>query len=168
VALMTKMIYRKEFGLPGENAYMAGLLHDIGIIAEDQFLQDDFKRVLRLSKTKNIDMARAETETWDYDHAELGQAVVDSWNLPEELSVTVGYHPHPLAYRGVFSKIICTLYVADYVCQEKGFAFGAAPIQDKPVLQKCLKQIAVKPHALDLIFKSMKSEMSKMHDKGLF
>ncbi|MDQ1350609.1 MAG: hypothetical protein QG657_911 [Acidobacteriota bacterium] len=168
VALMTKMIFRKEFGLPGENAYMAGLLHDIGIIAEDQFFQDDFKQVLRLSKTKKIDMARAETETWDYNHAELGQAVVDSWNLPEELSVTVGYHTNPLAYQGKFSKIICTLYAADYVCQEKDFNFGASPIHDSLILQRCLKQITVKPHALDLIFKSMKAEMAKMHDKGLF
>lgn len=168
VALLTKMIFRKEFGLPGENAYMAGLLHDIGIIAEDQFLQEDFKRALQLSKTKNIDMARAETETWDYNHAELGQAIIDSWNLPGELSATVGCHTDPLAYRGAFSKIIYTLYAADYICQERDFAFGAAPIQDKPVLQKCLKQIAVKPRALDLIFRGMKAEMTKMHDKGLF
>jgi putative nucleotidyltransferase with HDIG domain len=168
VALTAKMTYRKEFGLPGENAYMAGLLHDIGIIAEDQFLQEDFQKVLLLSQTKNMDMARAETETWGYTHAELGQAIGDSWNLPAELVATIGFHPRPLAYQGSFSKIICTLYAADYICQEKGFAFGAAPIQDKPILQKCLKKIAVKPHALDLIFKSMKAEMSKMHDKGLF
>ncbi len=168
VALMAKMIYRKEFGLPGENAYMVGLLHDIGIIAEDQFLQEDFKRVLRLSKAKNIDMARAETETWGYNHAELGQAVANSWNLPAELAATIGYHATPLAYEGSFSKIICTLYAVDYVCQEHDFAIGAAPIQDRPILQKCLQQIAVKPHALDLIFRSMKAEMSKMQDKGLF
>lgn len=168
VALTAKMTYRKEFGLPGENAYMAGLLHDIGIIAEDQFLQEDFQRALLLSQTKNMDMARAETETWGYNHAELGQAVANSWNLPAELVVTIGYHADPLAYEGSFSKIICTLYAADFVCQEKGFAFGAAPLKDKLILQKCLKQIAVKPSALNLIFRGMKAEMSKMHDKGLF
>jgi hypothetical protein len=61
-----------------------------------------------------------------------------------------------------------TLYAADYICQENDFAFGAAPVQDKPTLQKCLKQINVTPRALELIFKSMKSQVSKMHDKGLF
>lgn len=168
VALMAKMIYRKELGLPGENAYMVGLLHDIGIIAEDQFLQENFIRALQLSRTKNIDMARAETETWGYNHAELGQAVADSWNLPGELATAIGYHANPLVYEGTFSKIICTLYAADYICQEHGLAFGAAPVQDKYTLQKCLKQIEVKPRALELIFTSMKSEVSKMKDKGLF
>ncbi len=168
VALTAKTIFRKEFGLPGENAYMAGLLHDIGIIAEDQFLQEDFQQILLLSKSKKMDMARAENETWGYNHADLGQAVAGSWNLPTELVTTIGYHANPLTYEGNFSKIICTLYVADFVCLEKGYAFGSAPIQDKIILQKCLKKIEVKSSALNLIFKSIKAEMNKMQDRGFF
>ncbi len=168
VALMAKMIYRKEMGLPGENAYMAGLLHDIGIIAEDQFLQENFKKALRLSRSKNIDMARAETETWGYNHAELGQAVADSWNLPGELTTTIGFHAGPLFYEGTHTRIICTLYAADYICQENGLAFGAVPLHDRITLQKCLRRIDVKPKALELIFNCMKSELSKMQYRGLF
>ena len=41
VALIAKMIYRREFQERGANAYVAGLLHDIGIIVESQFLQND-------------------------------------------------------------------------------------------------------------------------------
>jgi putative nucleotidyltransferase with HDIG domain len=167
VALMAKMIYRKEFGLRGENAYVAGLLHDIGIIAEDQFIQEDFKRVLQLSKAKNIDMAKSEMETLGYNHAEVGEAITDSWRLPKELVTTIGFHANPLDYEGKFSKIVCTLYTTDYVCQENGFAFGAVPVHDKPVFQECLKQLDIRPYALELIFKRMKSEMIKMQDKGL-
>lgn len=167
VALMAKMIYRKEFGLRGETAYVAGLLHDIGIIAEDQFSQEDFKRVLQLSKAKHIDMAKSEMETLGYNHAEVGEAISDSWRLPRELVATIGFHANPLDYEGRFSKNVLTLYVADYVCQENGFAFGAAPVHDKPVFKECLKQLDIKPYALELIFKSMKLEIAKMQDKGL-
>lgn len=48
VALITKMIYRREFRERGANAYVAGLLHDIGIIVESQFLPNDFKQVLSI------------------------------------------------------------------------------------------------------------------------
>ena len=52
VALLGKMIYRREFGRKGDNIYVAGLLHDIGIIALDQFCQDDFRLILSRRKTE--------------------------------------------------------------------------------------------------------------------
>ena len=84
VALMAKMIYRKEFGLKGENVYVSGLLHDIGIIAEDQFLSKDFRNALILSTNKKIDITRAEFQTLGYNHAEVGEAIIDSWGLPPQ------------------------------------------------------------------------------------
>ncbi len=32
--------------MAGENVYIAGLLHNLGVIAEDQFLHEDFKIIL--------------------------------------------------------------------------------------------------------------------------
>ena len=57
VALLGKMIYRKEFGLMGESAYVAGLLHDIGIIVEDQFFQNEFLHILHNSKDEEKNLA---------------------------------------------------------------------------------------------------------------
>lgn len=167
VAMTAKMIYRKEFGLKGENAYVAGLLHDIGIIAEDQFLPEDFKTVLQLSTNRNIDMSKAELQTLGYDHAEVGEAIIDSWGLPKELIMTIGCHHNPLESRLEYSRIAATLYVADHICQEKGFAFGAEPESEKQAFLECLDIIDVKPYALNLIFKEMKAEIAKMEDKGL-
>jgi len=48
VAILGKMIYRREFGESGENVYTAGLLHDI--VVENQFLENDFKEVLNKAK----------------------------------------------------------------------------------------------------------------------
>ena len=62
VALLGKMIYRREFGQKGENIYVAGLLHDIGIIALDQFCQDDFKPIIVKTKTKKKNQTKIEKE----------------------------------------------------------------------------------------------------------
>ncbi|MCP5107244.1 MAG: HDOD domain-containing protein [bacterium] len=166
-AMLAKMIYRKEFGLRGENAYVAGLLHDIGIIAEDQFLQEDFKRVLQLSRAKNIDMAKAEFELWSYDHADVAKSITESWMLPKELVTTISCHHRPLDEVGEFFRITAVLYTADYFCQQRGFAFGAAPPNEERILGQCLEIIEVKSYALDMIGKSMMAEMTKMEDKGL-
>jgi HD superfamily phosphohydrolase YqeK len=112
-------------------------------------------------------MARAEIETWGYDHSEVGEAIIDSWGLPNELVVTIGYHHNPIESRIEYSRIASTLYIADYICQERGFAFGAVPESNNKIFQQCLDLIDVKPYAVDIIFKEMNSEIAKMEDKGL-
>lgn len=167
VALMAKFIYRREYGLKGENAYAAGLLHDIGIIAEDQFLQGDFRTILQLSKTKSINITSAEHETWDFDHAQVGKAIAASWGLPEELSTAVGFHNNPLNSCFEFSKLVYTLYVSDYFCQNNGFGFGAVPDRDRALFNECLRLMDVKLHALEIILKDVKQEIKTMQKKGL-
>ncbi|MCP4213862.1 MAG: HDOD domain-containing protein [bacterium] len=167
VAMMCKMMYRKEFGLKGENIYVAGLLHDIGIIAEDQFLYNDYKEIIQLSKEKNLELSRAENAILGYDHARVGKAICHSWGLPEELVITVGYHTKPLAVDKNYCRMVATLYVADFFCQQNGFTFGATPPKDTLLLHKCLKLINVKPVALEMIFKDVKEEFVQMSDKGL-
>lgn len=167
VALLAKMIYRKEFGMPGENAYVAGLLHDIGIIAEDQFFQEDFVRVLQLTKEKKLDLPVAEQEILGFDHAEVGEAISHSWGLPGELTMTIGHHNRPLKTKSEFSRIVSTLYVADRMCLLGGFAYGSESVKDDRVFLQCLRLIDVKQYALDMILKSVKDEIAKMEDKGL-
>ena len=66
-ALLGKMIYRKEFGKKGDNIYVAGLLHDIGIIVEDQFLHDDFKLILKKAMFEEVKFITSRTQCpWLY------------------------------------------------------------------------------------------------------
>ncbi len=167
VAKLAKMIFRKEFGQRGENIYVAGLLHDIGIIAEDQFLMEDFAEALRLSKNENIDLAKAELTLLGYHHGEVGEAISSSWGLPEELSLTIGTHTHPLTSKRKYAQISSTLYVADYLCQIGGFSYGASPIDDQRSYNKCLKIMGVKSMAIDMIFNGLREELKRMEDKGV-
>ncbi len=55
VALSNKLIYSSEFKSSDGVPYLCGLLHDIGIVIEDQFLHDGFKRLLLIgSSNKGI------------------------------------------------------------------------------------------------------------------
>jgi len=92
VAILAKMIYRRELGKRGEDIYAAGLLHDIGIIAEDQFLQSQFLSVLRKMNTEKTNQTDAETEMLGYDHTDVGRAIAENWNLPQVLAMSLGYH----------------------------------------------------------------------------
>ena len=168
VALLGKMIYRREFGEKGENIYVAGLMHDIGIIALDQFCQDDFRLILSRRKTEKKNQTTAEKKVLGFDHAEVGKAMTDSWNLPQELVEVIGYHHNPDNIAREFLRPSLTLYVADYVCQQKCLGYGDAPVRDKELFRKCLKRLELSSYALDLITEDVEQELFKMEEQGLF
>ncbi|MGE5343024.1 MAG: HDOD domain-containing protein [Candidatus Omnitrophota bacterium] len=167
VGLMAKFIFRKEFGIKGENAYVAGLLHDIGIIAEDQFLQSEFRQMLCFSRSEEIDIVKAERETWKFDHASVGEAISVSWGLMDELIAAIGYHHDPFNANPLFSRIVETLYISDYYCRIEGYGYGVTPRSDQDLFCSCLRSLDIKPHAIEIIFKGAIDEIKKMEDKGL-
>jgi putative nucleotidyltransferase with HDIG domain len=168
VAVFAKMIYRREFGRRGENIYAAGLLHDIGIILEDQFCHDEFKHALSKSVNEEKNLTRAEKEIFGYDHADLGNAITDSWKLPKELCVAIANHHNPAKVADGFSRMTYTLYVADSLSQEKGFGYWDVPSGDKAVFKSSLRKLGLGDHALQLIVEDAEKEISKMEDQGLF
>ena len=159
---------RRGFGERGENAYAAGLLHDIGIIVENQFLENDFREVLNKAKQEKKDLSTAEYEVLGYTHTDIGKMLTDHWSFPEELVVAIGNHHNPDKAPQEFSKFASTLYIADYLCQEKGIGYSDAPFCDPGIFRGCLKRLDVKGYALDLIVKDMEQEISMMEDQGLF
>ena len=168
VALLGKMIYRREFGRKGENIYVAGLMHDIGIIALDQFCQDDFRLILSKTKTDKKNQTKTEKEVLGFDHAEVGKAITDSWNLPQELIEVIGCHHNPDNIAQEFIRPGLTLYIADYVCQQKPFGYGDAPVRDRELFRRCLKRLELSSYALDLIVEDVEQELLKMEKQGLF
>jgi putative nucleotidyltransferase with HDIG domain len=168
VALLGKMIYRREFGERGENMYAAGLLHDIGLIIQDQFCHDEFKYALSESKREEKNVASVENEIFGYDHADLGKGIIESWNLPEELCVAIGNHHNHNENIQEFSRMAYTLYIADDLCQEKGIGYGHAPFGDKAVFNRCLGELGLKDYALNLLLEDIEEEISKMEDHGFF
>ena len=72
IAVFGKLIYRREFGEKGECMYAAGLLHDVGIIIEDQLCHDEFMQVLGQIRELKTDLAEAELRIFGFNHATLG------------------------------------------------------------------------------------------------
>lgn len=166
VAQMAKSIYRKEFGLRGENAYVAGLLHDIGIIAEDQFLSEDFKEVIALSCQQFVHISQAEQQMFGYEHGDVGAAICFSWSLPAELIAVIGNHNTPRNIEAPFARLAATLYIADYYCQNNGFNFGVVPKNDVHLFNECLLIAELNAYALELIFRNVKEELNHMTNHG--
>ena len=167
VALLSKMVYRREFGERGENAYAAGLLHDLGIILEDQLYPGEFKHVLRRVKKEQLSMTSVEQEVFAYDHAEVGGLLAERWNFPRELTVAIGSHHNPLGAGESHKRLASTIFVADYACAERKIGCSVQTSFDKKTFDTCFANMGVKAFALDLIIDDMVEDFQQLRDRGL-
>ncbi|MBN2413175.1 HDOD domain-containing protein [candidate division KSB1 bacterium] len=169
VALLGKMIYRREFGEKGEDIYAAGLLRNIGIIAEDQFLQSAFRDTLKTAKNKKKNLNFAENEIFGFDHTEVGMAIATDWKFPTELIRCIEFHHNPMEVEEVYLKRkVYTLFIADYLCQENHIGYCDAPHMDEELFVECRKALKLERYALQLIVDDMIKELKQMELQGVF
>ena len=156
----------KEFREPGENIYMTGLLHNIGIIVEDQFLQNKFKDALVLSTKNKCNLLYAEKNVLGFDHTDIGEAVANNWGFPYELVKAIRNHHEPVIVDDKFKKITLTLYISDCICQRNDIGYCDAPYEDQALYINCLMELNIQEEAMNFIIEDVHKEIQKMKGSG--
>ncbi len=106
-----------------EEAFVAGLLHDIGKVVMNTYLRDQFIQVLIKAASGEVTYADAERTIFSFDHAEAGAYLLERWNLPASLVAAVRYHHAPLD-APTDSPLPCLVHVADAICMTLGIGLG--------------------------------------------
>ncbi len=168
VALFAKYLYRREFSQKGDNIYAAGLMHDIGIIIEDQFLHDRFVEVLYALEDAHEDMVMVEQRIIGFHHAYLAEKVTANWSLPEELNAAIACHHNPAAAPKAHQRISKALYIADQMCQKLEIGFAREGFYDADLMENYLEELEIKPAAIGYISDEVNDKIALMEEEGWF
>ena len=126
--MCAKNIALKVFPAASEDAFVAGLLHDLGKVVADQLLcrKGEYKEVLEIMNRANSDILEVETSVMGVDHATLGRFLMEKWNLPALLSRTVGSHHgiDEITDDEEAKKLCAIIHVADIVTNHLGLGIG--------------------------------------------
>lgn len=167
VALFCKMVYRKEFAQRGETAYALGLLHDLGIIIIDQFRNETLIQALQTAAQKGLPLSEAEQEASGCNHAQIGMALAENWNLPHDLVFGIGYHHDPMESHNGDNTLSLVLHIGNYCCQQNDIGFCDAPLQDETLFTQCCQKLHIEAHAIDLIMGEVQQKIGDMESEGL-
>jgi HD-like signal output (HDOD) protein len=85
--LARKLNYR----LVGE-AFVAGLMHDIGILILVQYFSTNFNEIRKKQLHHAMTFVEAEQKVMKCTHSDIGAWFANKWNLPENISKTIQYH----------------------------------------------------------------------------
>ncbi len=88
----------KAAGCPFEDeAFLAGLLQDIGMVALYESLGGRYASILEQTGGDHSKLCRFELAALELQHPDLGAMMAQRWKLPEELVLPVKYHERPSA-----------------------------------------------------------------------
>lgn len=78
-----------------EDAYTAGMLHDIGKLMLANNLPDQYHQVLKRAAQPQMTQLAAEQELFGASHAGIGAYLLGLWGLPSTIVEAVAFHHHP-------------------------------------------------------------------------
>jgi len=102
-----------------ETAYSLGLLHDIGKLTLDQCYPKEYFSAVMSARRQHKASYLLEREVCGYTHAEVGEALVRLWKLPDMLAGAIGRHHDDEAVGE--DDLIAIAHIADYACYVKEY-----------------------------------------------
>lgn len=108
-------IISKQLGLDDlDEAFIIGLLHDIGKTVLEMYYKKDYAEVINIVNN-GVDIISAERQVIGITHTNMGEAVVLKWKLPLVVANCVKYHHTPHASNDINNTGI--VYIADRLAQ---------------------------------------------------
>jgi len=98
------------------DAFIAGILHDLGIQILLKFFPDEFDEIVEEVNKTDRKYLEVETEVLGLTHQDLGKFLMDKWGLPSSLSDTLSYHHYPSKSEN-HKMLVSIVHLADAMTQ---------------------------------------------------
>lgn len=132
VASTARFLAAQVKGVDPEEAYIAGMVHDIGKIVLNDYVRFGYSIIIRLVEEEQLPFTDAEKQVLGFDHAQVGGLVIEQWNLPEIYMYTTSNHHAPEALpedMQEYRLIVDVVHVANVICVMLGSGIGADGLQ---------------------------------------
>jgi putative nucleotidyltransferase with HDIG domain len=149
----------QALGYPNpEQAYVAGLLHDIGKLLLDQAVLSNYDKIADFVQKYQMPLWQVEEKLIGIDHANVGGLIAEHWNFPVTLVDAIRFH-HAPSFARVNQSLPAIVNLAN--------SFSA----DYQITNSALLSFQIHPESLNILKVSpgeLEKIKSKMLNSGVF
>lgn len=113
------------------HAFTSAILIDVGKIMLGTFLKIDVSPITEYAQAEHVAFDEAELAVLGIDHAEVGAALLQSWNLPTDVVNAVRWHHHPDSCPGD-RLVVDLVHMADALASVIGVGGGIDGLNYRP------------------------------------
>jgi HD-like signal output (HDOD) protein len=122
-ALVCRHFARKiAYPDPGK-AYLAGLLHDLGIVVNLWTVPKEFCAAFEFARAEGIPLHEAEQLNMGFTHCESGRLLANRWELSPDLCEVVSLHHEP-PQSNKHAGLVALVELSDLLCRMSGLNYG--------------------------------------------
>lgn len=115
---VTKMIADTARVGMADEAFLAGLMHNIGLMVEMQFDRNKLIEVVQMlgvnaDGVPANDMRAVEAQVYGADHQDFGKGLCEKWKFPNNFALVTGYHHNPMEAPADARRLPAMVYIAD-------------------------------------------------------
>ncbi len=116
VALFSRDLAVRSKKHDAEEAFLAGILHDIGLLMVVQSEEKQAQQIFAMVEKNEKTFAQAEVEVLGFNHAEAGAAVAERWKFPSSILEVIRSHHQPQQADEAHRPLCALITIADIFC----------------------------------------------------
>lgn len=151
VATGTRLLAKEVgLGLPDE-AFLAGLIHDLGVMVEMQARRPQFVQVIeKVHQEPGMTLRAAETELLSANHEQFGAGLCKLWKFPVSFAYVTGYHHRPWDLAPPNRVLTNLVHVADILAAQQSIGYTKTIESPEPATS-VLQELELKSDQVDKV-----------------
>lgn len=142
VAVLSKQLAERSRLVPPDDAFIAGLLHDIGKTIMIKYFREDFSKVWQRMQDTKCSFSDAEADVASIDHVQIGAYLTRKWQLPEHIIQAVAGHHYYMTSEKSTGLVEC-LMLADAL-SNKNYQINPDDYVFEDHIEKVIKPLIAK------------------------
>jgi putative nucleotidyltransferase with HDIG domain len=141
--------YGRQIRFPrSEEVFLAGLMHDIGKSVMGIKFPDRYSTLVRTVYNEQGDALEMELDTFGFDHAMVGEALLRSWNLSQSIEQTVRWHHEPMETPKENRSLTALVALGNQLALDQKIGIGRPESLAVPT-QQALEILNLSPESLE-------------------
>ena len=121
------LVSRKMAALIGypepEKAYLAGLVHDLGILVNTIACTHEYEKCLQSAREERVALHQVEKQLLGFTHCDTGRLLGEQWKFSEDILAVVDAHHNPgNAQQG--NALVSLVHLSDLLCRLRDLGYG--------------------------------------------
>ena len=154
VATGTRLLADKAgLGLPDE-AFLAGLIHDIGIMVEMQARRAKFVETVEKMEGEGLTLREAEAQVIGATHEAFGAELCKMWKFPASFAYVTGFHHRPWELADQNRTLTSLVHIADIVAARTAIGYRK-DVETDQINSDLLSQLGLTEQKVDEVTEAL-------------